>query len=102
MVGQNADMMNYRYRLRLKKIKASNKEESRETAPNIQRPRVARSYCIFATPSNGGHFTPKEKIGIHDGIKTNEVTNYQFGGGGGGSILCFALILICHLLKYLT
>ena len=84
MVGQNADIMNYRYRLRLKKIKASNKEESRETAPNIQRPRVARSYCIFAPPSNGGHFTPKEKIGIHDGIKTNEVTNYQFGGGGGG------------------
>ena len=86
MVGQNADIMNYRYRLRLKKIKASNKEESRETAPNIQRPRVARSYCIFATPSNGGHFTPKEKIGIHDGIKTNEVTNYQFGGLGGGGV----------------
>ena len=78
MVGQNADIMNYRYRLTLKKIKASNKEESRETAPNIQRPRVARSYCIFAPPSNGGHFTPKEKIGIHTSL----------GGGGFNPLLC--------------
>ena len=31
-------------------------------------------------PSNGGHFTPKEKLGIHDGIKTHEIANYQFGG----------------------
>ena len=83
MVGQNADIMNYRYRLRLKKIKASNKEEIRGKQHLRHRPRVAGSYCIFAPPSNGGHFTPEEKIGIHGGIKTNEITNYKFGGGRG-------------------
>lgn len=81
MVGQNADIMNYRYRLRLNKIKASNKEESRGKQHLIHRPRLARSYYIFAPPSNGGHFTPKEKIGIHGGIKTSEITNFTSLGG---------------------